>query len=191
MAKGQQCILLLVECTSQHFFFSLKLSNWNESIFWSKTDDNTCTKYGLQHFIPNAIESANYCTIKWWKKITYFIIQHKHFLRWNVTHVYITEELFARTMSENWCDFALGWMKICTHPAGSCKSLSNLVQNQPHFHELWVLKFHSDTTHSITCLLSINSYLSVTDSRLLNPLSTLEVLKKSVKKDSFFNIARI
>ena len=40
---------------------------------------NTCTKYGLQHFIVIAIESANYCTIKLWEKMMSFVIQQKHF----------------------------------------------------------------------------------------------------------------
>ena len=69
--------------------------------------------------------------------------------------------IFALTTYEHGVDFALG-------------------QNQPHFHELSVLKFHSNTTHSIMCLLSINSYFSVTDSHILNPLSTIEVLTNSV-----------
>ena len=87
---------------------------------------------------------------------------------------------------------SLKWGWFYTGMGGDLHSACRLVQittqpvqNELHFPELWVLQFHSDKVHSIICFLSTISYLSLTDSHILYPLSTLEVLKNSIWRKSF------
>ena len=97
---------------------------------------HTCTKYGLPHFILNGIESANYCTIRQWKKLTYVVIQQTHVQKWTVTKPKYKSQLY---MDIDLCSMLPWWHNAHKCPSWAQQSrliIQLLLNKDQHQHDI-------------------------------------------------------